>query len=106
MIIKVEISEETWARMLTGKRVEGTIGLNLRTRQKTFKAYSRTSHTRKKDELVRKLPWGWLKRSDKKWKTFISVDNDLPLLEVLQNFDSDHKEAMAAIVDECIIDEA
>lgn len=27
MIIKVEISEETWVRMLTGRRLEGTIGL-------------------------------------------------------------------------------
>ena len=26
MIIKVEISDETWARLLTGKRIEGTLG--------------------------------------------------------------------------------
>lgn len=106
MIIKVEISDETWARMLTGKRVEGTLGLNKRTGRKDFNAFNRLSRKRKKDELVKKLPWGWLKRSDKKWKTFISVDNDLPLTEVLQNFNSDHEEAMAAITDEYIISKA
>ena len=41
MIIKVEISEETMARMLTGKRVEGTIGYDLMTGKKTFNAFHR-----------------------------------------------------------------
>ena len=106
MIIKVEISEETWARMLTGKRVEGTIGYDKWTGKKSFNAFNRLSRKRKRDELVRKLPWGWLKRSDKRWKTFISVDNDLPLEQVLQNFNSDHSEAMSAIIDCDIIDRA
>ena len=41
MIIKVEISEETWARMLTGKRVEGTIGIDRLTGRKDFNAFNR-----------------------------------------------------------------
>ena len=43
MIIKVEISEETMARMLTGKRVEGTIGYDLMTGKKDFRAFCRKS---------------------------------------------------------------
>jgi predicted nucleotidyltransferase len=43
MIIKVEISEETWARMLTGKRAEGTIGYDKWTGEADFNAFHRKS---------------------------------------------------------------
>ena len=60
MVIKVEISEETWARMLTGKRVEGTLGLDKWTGKKDFNAFRRKAK-KLRDELVKKLPWGWVK---------------------------------------------
>lgn len=43
MTIKIDISEETWARMLTGRRVEGTLGYDLMTGRKDFRAYHRRS---------------------------------------------------------------
>jgi hypothetical protein len=104
MIIKVDISEETWARMLTGKRVEGSMAYDLWTGKKSFRAYIRQSRCRVRDVMVKKLPWGWLKRSQRKWKVYLGVDSDQPLDEVLQDFESDHDEAMQAIVDQVIID--
>ena len=58
MIIKVVISEETWARMLTGKRVEGALSYDKWTGVKAFKAYNRKASEPGSDRLVRKLPWG------------------------------------------------
>ena len=104
MIIKVEISEETWARMLAGKRVEGSMGYDLWTGKKSFKAYVRQQCRRQRDKLVKKLPWGWVKRSERRWKTFLSVDSDLPLETVLENFDNDHQKAMDAIIETDIIE--
>ena len=105
MVIKVEISEETWARMLTGKRVEGTLGLDKWTGKKDFNAFRRKAK-KLRDELVKKLPWGWVKRSKKKWKTFISVDNDLPLEKVMEQFSDDQDAAMEAIIDYTMIERA
>ena len=104
MIIKVEISEETWARMLTGKRVEGTLCYDTWTGSKTFRMFHRLSRLKPHDELVRKLPWGWVKRSKMRWKTYISVSRDLPLDEVMANMEHDHELAKEAIVDQAIID--
>ena len=104
MVIKVEISEETWARMLTGKRIEGTIAYDLWTGKKDFRMYHCPSRQKPRDELVRKLPWGWVKRSKKRWKTYISVDRNLPLEQMLANIGHDSELARDAIVDREIID--
>ena len=104
MIIKVEISEETWARMLTGRRVEGTIGYDKWTGKKSFNAFNRRSRSRLRDKLIKKLPWGWLKESEKKQKLFLSVDKDMPLEDKLRAFGDDHDAAMETIIDMEIID--
>lgn len=106
MIIKVEISEETWTRMLTGKRIEGTIALDLMTGRKDFKMFHRQSRSRRKDTLIKKLPWGWLKESEKKQKLFLSVDKDMSLEAKLRAFGDDHDAAMETIIDMEIIERA
>ena len=106
MIIKVQISEETWARMLTGRRVEGTIGYDKWTGKKSFNAFNRRSRSRLRDKLIKKLPWGWLKESEKKQKLFLSVDKDMPLEDKLRAFGDDHDAAMETIIDLEIIERA
>ena len=106
MIIKVQISEETWARMLTGRRVEGTIGYDKWTGKKSFNAFNRRSRSRLRDRLIKKLPWGWLKESEKKQKLFLSVDKDMPLEDKLRAFGDDHDAAMETIIDLEIIERA
>ena len=98
MIIKVEISEETWARMLTGKRVEGTIGYDLMTGKKTFNAFHRRRHDHHKDELLGKLPWGWVKESEENLKVFTSVPKVYGIENVLEYMDQDHEEAKVALI--------
>jgi hypothetical protein len=78
MVIKVKISDETWARMQQGKRVEGTLGLDKWTGEKTFNAFNRKSSVdRPKDETLYETASGWLKASVKKNKIFVSVNRKM-----------------------------
>ena len=43
MIIKVRVDDETWARMTSGRRVEGTIGYDKWTGENDFNAFHRKS---------------------------------------------------------------
>ncbi len=97
---------ELMNQLMNGKRVEGVLFLDENTGRLTFKAYNRQPRVREKDRMVKKLPWGWVKRSKKKWKTFISVDNDLPLEKVMEQFSDDQDAAMEAIIDYTIIERA
>lgn len=102
MIIKVEISEETWARMLTGKRVEGTIGLDQWTGKKNFNAFNRHRKKCQHDRLIKKLPWGWVKESKENVKVFESVPKAFGLPKILQYLDEDHQVAKDALIDEAL----
>ena len=106
MIIKVEISEETWARMLTGKRVEGTLGIDRLTGKKDFRMFHRQTRSRLRDRLIKKLPWGWVKESKERYKTYTSVPKEMPLEAMVKAFGDDHDEAMQAIVDAELIERA
>ena len=81
MIIKVKISDETWARMLTGKRVEGTLGYDKWTGEKSFNAFQRKSrepgYERPADVTLYETASGWLKQSVKKNKIFVSVNRSM-----------------------------
>jgi hypothetical protein len=99
MVIKVRISEETMARMLTGKRVEGTLGYDLMTCVKSFNMFHRASRSRLRDKLVKKLPWGWVKESQERYKVFESVPKELGMARVLSILDEEHCEAKDALLD-------
>ena len=99
MIIKVEISEETWARMLTGRRVEGTIGLDKWTGKKDFNAFNRHRKKRLRDKLIKKLPWGWVKESQENLKVFTSVPKEFGMETVLAYMDEDHEDAKKALIE-------
>ena len=98
MIIKVEISEETWARMLTGKRVEGTIGLDQWTGKKNFNAFNRHRKKCQHDRLIKKLPWGWVKESAMRTKRHTSMPKDLTFAEKLAILDQENKLAKEALM--------
>jgi len=99
MVIKVEISEETWARMLTGKRVEGTIGYDLWTGKKDFKMYNRQSHRRRRDCLICRLEHGWVKESKERIKVYESVPKELGTARVVSILDRENAEAKGALID-------
>jgi hypothetical protein len=85
--------------MLTGKRIEGTMGLDLMTGVKTFNMFHRASRSRLRDKLVKKLPWGWVKESKERYKVFESVPKELGMARVLSILDEEHCEAKDALID-------
>ena len=99
MIIKVKISDETWACMLTGKRIEGTIGLDLMTGVKDFNMFHRTTRSRLRDKLIKKLPWGWVKESKERYKVYESVPKEMGMPRVLSTLDDELSEAKDALID-------
>jgi hypothetical protein len=104
MIIKVKISEETWARMLTGKRIEGTLGYDKWTGEKSFNAFNRKEKAHVKDKLVKKLPWGWVKESVARIKVFGSFPKDVGTAQVMGLLQDHTRDAKNALIDRELID--
>jgi hypothetical protein len=81
MIIKVRVDDATYARMMVGKRVEGTIGFDPGTGVKDFRAFNRKSreagYERPADELLYTSSSGWLKASARRFKVFVSVNRSM-----------------------------
>ena len=104
MIIKVEISEETWVRMLTGKRVEGSIGYDLMTGRKNFNAHHRKVRVRSRNKLVKKLPWGWVKESALQLKVFGSFPKAVGTARVMALLDEHTRDAKDALIERELIE--
>ena len=104
MIIKVRISEETWARMLTGKRIEGTLGYDKWTGEKSFNAFNRKVRVRSKNKLVKKLPWGWVKESALQLKVLGSFPKAIGTARVLALLDEHTKDAKDALIERELIE--
>ena len=64
------------AKLLKEKRVEGVLYMDQNTGKLTFKAYNRQPRIRHKDQLVKKLPWGWVKESIERIKVFGSFPKE------------------------------
>lgn len=106
MIIKVDISEETWARMLTGRKVEGSIGYDKWTGKKEFRAFNRKTRSRLRDKLIKKLPWGWVKESKERIKLYESIPKEFGVMKVLETLNEEYETATEAIVSNDIIERA
>lgn len=63
-----------------------------------FVPYNRKPRVRKKDVLIEKLPWGWVRASLKRMKRFTSFPNDLTLEEQLAILDKENELAKEALV--------
>jgi hypothetical protein len=90
--------------MLTGKRIEGTIGLDLMTGVKSFNMFHRTSRSRLRDKLIKKLPWGWVKESLERIKVYGSFPKDLGTARVMGLLEDHTRDAKNALIDREIID--
>ena len=95
---------ELMSKLYVGKRVEGVLYVDQNTGRLTFKAYNRQSHKREKDQLVKKLPWGWVKESAKKLKVFGSFPKDMGTARVMGLLDEYTREAKNALIDRELIE--
>ena len=95
---------ELMSKLYVGKRVEGVLYVDQNTGRLTFKAYQRQPRVRQKDQLVKKLPWGWVKESAKKLKVFGSFPKDMGTARVMGLVDEHARDAKNALIDRELIE--
>ena len=95
---------ELMTKLYVGKRVEGVLFMDENTGRLTFKAYNRQPKKREKDQLVKKLPWGWVKESVMRLKVFGSFPKDLGTARVMGLLDEHTRDAKNALIDREIIE--
>ena len=74
---------ELMTKLYVGKRVEGVLYMDENTGRLTFKAYNRQQRIRHKDQLVKKLPWGWVKESMERIKVFGSFPKEYSTAQMM-----------------------
>jgi hypothetical protein len=97
------IDEEVIERLVEGKYVVGSLHRDKWTGAITFNAWNRKSSKNRKDKLVKKLPWGWVKESVKNIKVFGSIPKDLGTAKVMAMLDEHNHDAKDALIDREII---
>ena len=100
----IAIEEEVLARLVCGKCVEGRLNRDKWTGVISFKAYNRQPREREKDQMVKKLPWGWVKESAKMLKVFGSFPKDLGTARVMGLLEEHTHDAKNALIDREIIE--
>ena len=95
---------ETLEKLLNGRHVEGALYIDQDTGRLTFKPYHRLCRERRRDELLKKTPWGWLKGSVKRYKRYSSIPKDLSLVDQLTILNEENELAKQALVDQHIIE--
>ena len=102
--ITIAVDEKSFARMVAGLRVEGTVGYNPNKGIGDLNAFNRKKRVRPKDRLVKKLPWGWVKESLKQLKVFASFPKDLTLAELIELLNEHARSAKNALIEREIIE--
>ena len=90
---------ELMSKLYAGKRVEGVLFMDENTGRLTFKAYNRKNENHKRDQLVKKLPWGWVKESLERIKVFGSFPKDMGTAAVIGLLDEHAHDAKDALIE-------
>ena len=90
---------ELMTKLYVGKRVEGVLYMDENTGRLTFKAYNRQPRIREKDQLVKKLPWGWVKESLERIKVFGSFPKDMGTATIMRLLEEHNRDAKNALID-------
>ena len=91
-------------KLIDGKRVEGVLYVDKGTHRLTFKAYNRLPRVRRKDRMVKKLPWGWVKESLERIKVYGSFPKNLGTAAVINLQDDHNRSAKNALIEREIIE--
>ena len=100
----IEIPMEVLERLVDGKCVEGSVRRDVWTGKLIFRAYNRQPQVRNKDKLIRKLPWGWVKKSKERVKVYGSFPEDLGTAKVICLLDEHTREAKNALIENELIE--
>ena len=86
-------------KLFINKRVEGVLFLDENTGRLSFKAYNRLPRIRQKDELVKKLPWGWVRESLERIKVFGSFPKDYGTVNIMGLLEEQLQDAKNALIE-------
>ena len=100
----IEIPMEVLERLVDGKCVEGSVRRDVWTGKLIFRAYNRQPQVRNKDRLIRKLPWGWVKKSAQRLKVYGSFPNELGTAKVVSMLDEHTRDAKNALIEHELIE--
>ena len=100
----IAIEEEVLVRLVEGKYVEGSLHRDKWTGIITFNAYNRLPRHSRKNALLKKTPWGWLKASKARRKRYTSVPSDFSLKEQLAIFDQENELIKQALIENYLIE--
>ena len=100
----IEMPLEVIENLIEGKRVEGALRRDQWTGKITFKAYHRQRRKRHKDQLLKKLPWGWVKESAKRIKLFGSFPKDEGKAAVMGQMEEHTRDAKNALIERELIE--
>ena len=98
-IIFVLNAAELMTQLFNGRKVQGVLYLDEDSNRLTFKPNKRSDSTTKRDSLIKKLAWGWVKESTERTKVFGSFPKEFSTGEVLRLLDRHTDEAKGALVD-------
>ena len=102
--ITIAVDDKSYARMVAGYRVEGSVAYDPITEVGDLKAFNRLSRNHKSQNLVKKLPWGWVKESVERFKVFGSFPKDVGVAEVIALLNGHHRDAKNALIEYEIIE--
>ena len=100
----IEIPLEVVEDLVDGKRVEGSLRRDKWTGKITFKAYYRQRQKHHKDQLIKKLPWGWVKESKMRIKLFGSFPKDEGKAAVMGLMEEHTRDAKNALIEQELIE--
>ena len=86
-------------KLFINKIVEGLLFLDENTGRLSFKAYNRLPRIRQKDELVKKLPWGWVRESLERIKVFGSFPKDYGTVNIMGLLEEQMQDAKNALIE-------
>ena len=95
---------ELLEQLMNGKHLKGALYIDQSTGTLTFKAYNSKPIARQKDELVKKLPWGWVKESLERIKVYGSFPKNLGTAAVINLQDDHNRSAKNALIEREIVE--
>jgi len=95
----IEVSLEVLENLVDGKCVEGSLRRDKWTGKITFRPYNRNRQQQRKDVLIKKLPWGWVKESVERIKVFGSFPKDEGTAGAMCWMEEHHRDAKNALIE-------
>ena len=100
----IEIEEDVYNRILTGKYVDGSLHKVNHSSVLVFRAFNRKPRRKLKDRLIRILEHGWVKESKQRIKVYESIPKEIGTARLMSVLDREVKEAKNALMEREIIE--